>query len=132
MRTHDEVVIPSELELLTGVVIRAVLPTDASSVWSFSGAAPSQFRLGQSVPNPARGGARIAVEVPRQSSVELAVFDVSGRHVRTLLQGVRAPGTYQAVWDGRDERGQMIHSGVYFYRLRAPGFESTRSLQIIR
>jgi hypothetical protein len=51
--------------------------------------------------------------------VELRVYDVGGRRVRTLVDGVLAPDHYELEWDGRDDRGRAIAPGVYLYRLTA-------------
>lgn len=66
------------------------------------------------------GGAELSFELPRESAVELAVYDLTGRQVRTLIDGVTmAPGRYPVTWDGRDEAGRRLSSGVYLYRLKA-------------
>lgn len=51
---------------------------------------------------------------------------IAGRHVRTLVDGVQTPGTKSVRWDGTNDDGQVVASGVYFYRLQAPGFAATR------
>jgi hypothetical protein len=75
------------------------------------------FGLEQNVPNPFRGGTSIAYASPRPMPVTLRVFDVSGRMVRTLVDGVVPAGRHTVTWDGRDERGLETTAGVYFYRL---------------
>jgi len=68
------------------------------------------------------GGAELSFELPTESAVELAVYDLTGRQVRTLIGGVlMAPGRYPVTWDGRDEGGRPLSSGVYLYRLKAGG-----------
>ena len=65
--------------------------------------------------------------------MELAVFDGLGKRVRTLVQGFRSgPKRYEVVWDGRDDRGRLQASGVYFYRLRTPQFTKARRLVLIK
>jgi hypothetical protein len=98
------------------VVNETVGPTDASLVGNPS---RSEIVLGRAVPNPTRAGASIDFEIAREQSVTLALFDIAGRHVRTLADGAFAAGRHQVGWDGRDEAGRAVSSGVYFYRLRA-------------
>lgn len=70
-------------------------------------------------PNPAAGRSWLAFTLPRAAAISLEIVDVAGRRVRTLRRGPHAAGPHQAVWDGRDERGGLAASGVYFARLHA-------------
>ncbi len=77
-------------------------------------------RLGALWPNPAGGPTRIAWSIDRGARVELSVFDLAGRRVRTLARGRFGAGSYSARWDGRDAHGRRVASGVYFVRLDTP------------
>ena len=77
------------------------------------------FFLGKAVPNPFGGSTAIRFGLDRAGEHELAVYDVQGRLVRTLSQGVRAAGAHTARWDGTDSQGTKVPAGVYFYRLTA-------------
>ena len=66
------------------------------------------------------------------ASVELRLYDVQGRLVRTLVDEVRAAGANEARWDGRNEGGRRAASGVYFCRLRAGAYEATGRLVLVR
>jgi hypothetical protein len=79
-------------------------------------------------PNPFFGASRLAFVVPRAGAVELRVYAVDGRQVRTLLHGARPEGAQTVVWDGRDARGVRAPAGVYFVRLDAPGSRSIRRI----
>jgi hypothetical protein len=81
--------------------------------------AVTEFALGAPSPNPARGSTRIRYAVPQQSRVSLAVFDVQGREVATLFDGIREPGRYSVAWNGSGTHGQAP-SGLYFVRFSAP------------
>jgi len=89
-------------------------------------------RLEQNVPNPFNPTTLITYEVAGDALVRLVVFDVSGRRVRTLVNRAQAPGRYDAVWDGRDEGGRAVSSGVYFYRLESSGFTQTRRMVLLK
>jgi hypothetical protein len=79
-------------------------------------------------PNPTRSGTVIRYEIARPGPVEVSIFDVLGRLVMTLDQGHRESGRYEAAWTGMSGDGQRVRPGVYFYRLRTPGFTATRKL----
>jgi flagellar hook assembly protein FlgD len=70
--------------------------------------------------------------VPRDGQARLAVYDVAGRHVRTLVDAPRPAGTHTVIWDGRDEAGRRVTSGVYFVRLRAGQETSVRKVMMVK
>jgi flagellar hook assembly protein FlgD len=70
--------------------------------------------------------------VGRPGPVELAVFDVLGRRVRTLEKSELEAREYRRFWDGRDDAGVRVGSGVYFYRLKADGFQQVRKITWVR
>jgi hypothetical protein len=73
--------------------------------------------------------ATVTYSVPMQSHVVLEAFDLSGRRVRRLVDGICQPGTHDAFWDGRDDAGREVSSGVYFFKLRtAEGSETTKAI----
>jgi len=69
-------------------------------------------------PNPVAGSTEIAYGIAQAGRVELGIFDIAGRRVRSLVSGTAGPGTYRVQWDRRDEGGQGVAPGVYFARLR--------------
>mgnify|MGYP000442144917 CR=1 FL=1 len=85
---------------------------------------PEEFLLAQNYPNPFNVSTTISYQIPvgiSGSQVKLRIFNVSGQLVRTLVDGTSEPGAYWVTWDGRDDRGRAVASGVYFYRLEAEG-----------
>src|SRR5262249_38715767 len=96
-------------------------------------AAVTRVRLEQNLPNPFNPSTEIQFTVTQLGDVELAVFDVAGRRVRTLLRS-RVPGgvPYRVRWDGTDEAGVAQPSGVYVYRLETPGDTQTRKMVLVR
>ncbi|MBM3308114.1 MAG: VCBS repeat-containing protein [Candidatus Eisenbacteria bacterium] len=97
------------------------------------GDTPIAFALGQNTPNPFTPTTTLAFHVPAPGGeVAICVYDVSGRLVRTLASGFRDAGTHEAVWDGRDARGEFVAAGVYFARMDAPGSSSTVKLILLR
>jgi len=83
-------------------------------------------------PNPFAQATRIRFSLPRAASVEMAVFDPAGRAVRTLPARTLESGTHEAAWDGCDDAGRPLPSGVYFYQLTVDGRRETRRLVLAR
>jgi hypothetical protein len=115
---------------------RATTPTDAGGGTPAASVPPRAF-LAQNVPNPFNPLTTIEYGVPALGAtspvqVQLDIHDAKGRRVRRLLGGPQMPGTYQALWDGRDDRGQPLGSGVYIYRLRIAGETLSRKLLLLR
>jgi len=95
-------------------------------------AAPAVLALRPPQPNPASGTVGIRFDLPARGEIDLAVFDVTGRRVATLLSGAQEAGSYAANWAGRDETGRAVPSGAYFCRLQAQGHVLTEKLLILR
>ena len=90
------------------------------------------FALGGAAPSPFSWETRISYSLARTGKTELIVYDVSGRKVRTLMDGEVNPGASWVKWDGRDDLGRAVPSGVYFYRLQAGAFSDTKKMVLIR
>jgi hypothetical protein len=94
-----------------------------------------RFRLDQNVPNPFNPRTAIAFTVPGGTGsvqTRLDLYDVSGRVVRTLANGPLPPGPHAEVWDGRDNDGQSVATGVYFAHLRSGGLTATKQLVLLK
>ena len=83
-------------------------------------------------PNPAQGIATVAFGLSRSGAVDLALYSVDGRRVRTLAHGPHAANTYRVAWDGRDEQGRKVAAGVYYARLTTAQGTYTRSVVILQ
>src|SRR5262245_52053345 len=83
-------------------------------------------------PNPATEGVRLSFTVPTRSFVDLAVYDLMGRRLKTLRSEDMAPGVYAPAWNGDDERGRRVPGGIYFARLTMPGGTRTIRLMVRR
>jgi flagellar hook assembly protein FlgD len=73
--------------------------------------------LNQNSPNPVLRKTSISYTLPRRVKTELRIYSVTGRLVRVLVNGIQEPGGQEVTWDRRNEQGQEVHSGIYFYRL---------------
>lgn len=77
------------------------------------------FDLAPNYPNPFRFSTAIVFFLPQPARVELAIYNLLGQRVRTLLEENRNSGNHRVYWNGRDDAGQAVAGGVYYYRLRA-------------
>lgn len=96
---------------------------------------PKTFVLLQNCPNPFNPSTTIGYTIPDGTEtlqVRLFVYDIRGRLVRILADNRHGPGHFQVHWDGRDDRGQPVASGVYLYRFETDNFASTRKMLLIR
>jgi len=103
---------------------------------------PAQFVLEQNYPNPFFGEAAapsggnlsttIRYQLLQTAHVELAIYNAIGKKIKTLMRSAQTRGTHQARWDGKDELGVRVASGVYWYRLRAGSFSQARKMIYLR
>ncbi|MDI6807893.1 MAG: CARDB domain-containing protein [Candidatus Eisenbacteria bacterium] len=93
---------------------------------------PTVLALHQSHPNPFSSQTTIRFDLPTSVQTSLIVYDVMGRVVRKLISGVTPAGFHAIQWDGVDERGHKVSSGVYVYRLEAHGKALSRKLVVLR
>jgi hypothetical protein len=93
---------------------------------------PGPTRLEANYPNPFTPGTTIRYHLAAAAQVDLAIFDAAGRRVRSLVEGWRDEGSQLARWDGRDDRGRRLASGVYFARLKIGEEIRSRRLVLLR
>jgi hypothetical protein len=93
---------------------------------------PTVFRLAQNAPNPFNPKTTVAYEVPQVSEVTIRVYDVTGRLVTTLVDGTVEPGRYAATWDGRNDSGEAVGSGVYFCTMETPNYHATHKMTLLK
>lgn len=93
---------------------------------------PTKFELAQNHPNPFNPSTRISYSIARKSKVNISVFNILGQKVTTLYDGNRDAGVYEEVWSGRDDAGQEVASGVYFYKMVTDSFEQTRKMLLMK
>jgi hypothetical protein len=93
---------------------------------------PTQTVLHQNHPNPFNPTTIIRYELATAGRVSVKVYDVSGALVKTLEDRDRAPGRYEVGWDGENERGERVSSGVYFYVLETPSVRLTKKMVCIK
>ncbi len=93
---------------------------------------PDAMTLSQNYPNPFNSSTRIEFTVHEPQNVKLRIFNVLGQQVRRFEDFFVAPGYHSLVWDGTDNGGNPVASGVYFYRLSADNLSQTRKMILLK
>ncbi|MCK4305101.1 MAG: T9SS type A sorting domain-containing protein [Candidatus Eisenbacteria sp.] len=109
-----------------------VLARGSSELEGFAGGLVKNVILCQNYPNPLNPNTSIVFTLPSKQVVSLAVYDLSGRCIKTLVNGSQDAGIHTIEWSGRDQAGAPVASGVYFYKLRAGDVVQSRKLVITR
>ena len=96
---------------------------------------PETFSLSQNYPNPFNPETTIRFEIPfmeKSVKVELCLYNLQGHLIRTLINDERSPGAYQVRWDGLDDGGNIVATGIYLYRIRAGEFAATKKMILMK
>ncbi len=93
---------------------------------------PSKFALHQNHPNPFNPRTAIGFELPANAHVILEIYNMLGQKIATLIDERRPAGFQQVTWDGTDNAGKVVGSGVYFYYIKSGRFEATKKLVLLR
>jgi hypothetical protein len=94
---------------------------------------PGALALFQNVPNPFNPMTTIRYDVPQNGAhVSIIIYDVGGRVIRILVDDVQTAGVKRITWYGRNSRGNQVATGVYFYRMIAPGFDMTKKMVLLQ
>ena len=93
---------------------------------------PSKFSLGQNYPNPFNPVTNMKFELPRSGRVVIKVHNLMGQEIRTLLDENLSYGYHTATWDGTDNDGRKVASGVYFSELQSSGIRKVRKMVLLK
>ncbi len=93
---------------------------------------PTKFALSQNYPNPFNPTTNISFDVSKPSNVVIVVYDILGQQVRTLVDQNMMPGRYNETWDGTNNLGQQVTSGIYFYRMQAGNFVQMKKMMFLK
>ncbi|MCP4706632.1 MAG: T9SS type A sorting domain-containing protein [candidate division Zixibacteria bacterium] len=111
-------------------VYRCPMPTNISEEISIE--IPENFALKQNHPNPFNPETVFEYGITKQSQVTIEVFNVTGQKIRTLVNEIVSAGSYQVVWDGRNEFLEQVASGIYFYRINTGDYTDTKKMVLLR
>ncbi len=92
----------------------------------------TSYQLAQNYPNPFNPSTRIAFSIKESGVVQLSVYNLQGQEVRTLVSGQMNPGHHTIMWNGRDNAGKIVPSGIYLYKLQVNGYAETRKMTFMK
>ncbi|MCC7431884.1 T9SS type A sorting domain-containing protein, partial [bacterium] len=92
----------------------------------------TNFKLAQNYPNPFNPSTKIDFSIPSREKVELEIFNVLGQQVKTLVSKSLPSGNHSILWNGTDKNGNLVSSGIYFYRIKAGDFTQTRKMTFLK
>jgi subtilisin-like proprotein convertase family protein len=98
----------------------------------FTSGLPTVFALHGNYPNPFNPMTTIKFDMPRQAHVKLAIYDIAGRLVKTLVDEVRPAATHTVVWDGSDRNGRRVASGTYYYVVQSDSFRAVEKMMLVK
>lgn len=117
------------------VSVRSITARDAAnqpvSLAGSKPSVPSTTMLGSAYPNPFRGSTNLRLSLARDGHARVAVYDLVGRRIRTLVDGNLSAGEQTLVWDGRDEDGRSVAAGLYLVRFDSPGVKQSHRLVLM-
>ena len=93
---------------------------------------PKEIDIGHAHPNPFNNSTSISFEMPNSENVNLSIFDMSGRNVRKMNLGVLSNGVHKVLWDGKNNFGRKVPSGVYLYSIEAGDFNQTKKMLLLK
>ncbi|TET22066.1 MAG: T9SS type A sorting domain-containing protein, partial [Candidatus Stahlbacteria bacterium] len=93
---------------------------------------PSAYALVQNEPNPFGTMTRISYELPAEGWVSIEIYAVSGERIKSLVAEHKKAGSYTVSWNGLDDKGIKVPTGVYFYRFQAGSYSTTKKMMLIR
>jgi len=93
---------------------------------------PQEYSLSQNYPNPFNPTTMIHFELPRASEVRIEIFNLLGQRIHTLVEGTKPAGRYDVTWDGKNEQGVPLSSGIYIYRLTAGEYQRTLKMILLK
>jgi len=107
-------------------------PSDVKEIQGSDESKPSQFSLSQNYPNPFNPITNFQFTLPKPAHVKIDVFNIVGQKVKTLMDQDMKPGVYQVDWDGKDESGNSVSTGVYFYKVQAGDFSDMKKMVLLK
>ncbi len=126
-------IINSEGRLVLVNFVKGIMSVSIDDVLEINnGKIPKQFFLSQNYPNPFNANTQISFALPKSGRTTLEVFNVLGQKISTLVDEYLSAGTKIVNWDGRDDVGMPVPSGIYFYGLRSGEFRETKKMLVLK
>lgn len=124
----------SDFQILDGVMVDLAGGIDAITNIEIGALKPmpTDYALEQNVPNPFNPSTTIQYRLPEAGEVQLVIYNLLGQEVRTLVQESMDAGFHSVVWDGMDEFGKQVASGIYIYRLSVADFTQVQRMMLLK
>ncbi len=111
--------------------MRATIQT-VTSVAEISNEIPKDFELSYNYPNPFNPSTKIRYALPEGREVRIIIYDINGSKVADLVNNYQSAGTYEVTWNGKNDSGQQVASGIYLYNVKAGNFTQTRKMMLLK
>jgi hypothetical protein len=105
---------------------------DVKEIESADESKPSEFSLSQNYPNPFNPVTNFRFTLAKASHVRIEIYNIVGQRVKTLVDEEMKPGVYLADWDSKDDKGNSVSSGIYFYRMTASDFSDMKKMVLVK
>ncbi len=116
--------------------IKALVKTADGQKWtteiSMTISAPKEYHLYQNFPNPFNPSTTIAIDLPKQTKMKIIIYNILGRIVKQLSDETKEAGYAEFSWDGRNDHGSMVASGMYFYQVMAGSYHAVKKMVMMK
>lgn len=113
-------------------LIRAYVSSPGTGIEGPIEVLPSAYSLEQNYPNPFNPETIISYNLPKQSRVQIKIYDITGNEIRSLIDEEKSAGKHNILWDSRNNFGQRVSSGIYFYKIVADNFIETKKMVLMK
>lgn len=113
-------------------LIRAYVSSPGTEIEGPIEILPSAYSLEQNYPNPFNPETIISYSLPKQSRVQIKIYDITGNEIRSLIDEEKSAGRHNILWDSRNNFGQRVASGIYFYKIVADNFVQTKKMILMK
>jgi hypothetical protein len=112
--------------------VKSIHPEFETQFVELKSAIPDVYALHQNSPNPFNPITAIKYDMPKAGDVQISVFNVLGQRVTDLVNGYQEAGSHEVVWNGKDDGGSSVASGIYFYRIKTSEFSDTKKMLLLK
>jgi len=117
---------------VVAVTAAQLIVSPALDVDETSTVIPERFNLSQNFPNPFNPTTMIHYDIPKATQVTIAIYDLTGRAVKTLVNEFKDVGNHSVTWDARDDEGNRMSGGVYLYSIQAGNYQKTQKMVLLK
>jgi len=93
---------------------------------------PKEYRLYDAYPNPFNPTTNICYDIPKKGHVSILIYDMLGNRVKTLANGIQEAGNTSIIWNGTDDGGELVSTGVYIYKIQSGIFSQTKKMVLLK